>query len=104
MTPRADPTAPQGPPLLRMAENGLYVGYARTEGKPPSHPNEQIQIALKGKARGVISGEEHIIGPGGGILFPANVEHGAQILEDYTVLNCKDIVPGWSVYHARWEK
>lgn len=77
---------------------------AGTEGKPHSHPNEQIQVALEGKARGVISGEEHIVEPGGGILFPANVEHGAQILEDYTVLNCKDIVPGWSVYHARWEK
>ena len=33
-----------------------------------------------------------------------NVEHGIKILEDYTVINCKDIVPGWSVYHARWER
>lgn len=77
---------------------------AGTEGKPHSHPNEQIQVTLEGKVRSVIDGEEHLIGPGGGVLFPANVEHGIQILEDYTALNCKDIVPGWSVYHARWEK
>jgi len=77
---------------------------AGTEGKPHSHPNEQIQVALKGKVRGVIAGEESIIEPGGGVLFPSNVEHGIQILEDYSVINCKDIVPGWSVYHARWEK
>lgn len=85
-------------------EVALMFYPAGTEAKPHSHPNEQIQVALKGKARGVISGEEHIIGPGGGVLFPPNVEHGAQILEDYTVLNCKDIIPRWSVYHARWEK
>lgn len=95
----------RGPTITGERIEVAFMFYpAGTEGKPHSHPNEQIQVALKGKARGVISGEEHIIGPGGGILFPPNVEHGAQILEDYTVLNCKDIVPGWSVYHARWEK
>lgn len=77
---------------------------AGTEGKLHSHPNEQIQVALSGKAVGVIEGGEHLIEPGGGILFPANVTHGARILADYTVINCKDIVPGWSVYHARWER
>ena len=83
----------------------MFVFYpAAIEGKPHSHPNEQIQDALKGKARRVIRGEEHIIGPGGGLLFPPNVEHGAQILEDYTVINCKDMVRGRSVYHTRWEK
>jgi len=77
---------------------------AGTEGKPHSHPNEQIQVALRGRVRGFIAGEEAVIGPGQGVLFPPNVEHGVQVLEDYTVINCKDIVPGWSVYHARWER
>ena len=77
---------------------------AGTEGKPHAHPNEQIQVALKGRSRGVIGGVEHIVEAGGGILFPPNVEHGGRMLEDYTVINCKDIVPGWSVYNARWEK
>ena len=34
----------------------------------------------------------------------ANVEHAVEILEDYTTINCKDIVPGFSVYHGRWER
>jgi quercetin dioxygenase-like cupin family protein len=77
---------------------------AGTEGKPHTHPNEQIQVVLSGKARAVIEGEEYVLGPGMGILYPVNRRHGAEILEDYALLNCKNIVPGWSVYHARWEK
>jgi hypothetical protein len=30
--------------------------------------------------------------------------HGARIVEDYTVINCKNIVRGWSTYHAAWQK
>ncbi len=75
-----------------------------TGGKPHSHPNEQIQVVVNGKAKYRIGGEEFITEPGGGVLMPSNVEHDALALEDYTVINCKDIVPGWSVYHARWEK
>jgi quercetin dioxygenase-like cupin family protein len=95
----------QGPTITGERIEVAFMFYpAGTEGKPHSHPNEQIQVALNGRVRGVITGKEHIIEPGGGVLFPSNVEHGVQILEDYTVINCKDIVPGWSVYHARWEK
>jgi quercetin dioxygenase-like cupin family protein len=75
-----------------------------TEAKPHSHPNEQIQIALKGMVKYVISGADYVIGPGGGILMPIGVEHAVYVLEDYTVINCKDIVPGFSVYRAAWEK
>jgi quercetin dioxygenase-like cupin family protein len=74
-----------------------------TEGKPHKHPNEQIQVVLQGKARAMIGGEEEIVDSAGGVLFPPDVEHGAKIIQDYLVLNCKDIVAGWSVYHARWE-
>jgi quercetin dioxygenase-like cupin family protein len=95
----------RGPTITGERIEVAFMFYpAGTEGKPHSHPNEQIQVALKGRVRGVIGGEAQIIEPGGGVLFPANVEHGIQIVEDYTILNCKDIVPGWSVYHARWEK
>jgi quercetin dioxygenase-like cupin family protein len=75
-----------------------------TEAKPHSHPNEQIQVGLNGKAKYIIGREEHVVGPEGGVLMPVNLEHSVHILEDYTVINCKDIVPGFSVYHARWEK
>ncbi len=73
-------------------------------GKPHSHPNEQMQLALKGKVKGVLGGEIYILTPGGVILKPASLEHTGQILEEYWTLNCKNIVAGWSVYHARWEK
>ena len=75
-----------------------------TEGKPHSHPNEQIQVVLSGQARAMIGGTEYLVDTQGGVLFPSDVEHGAKITEDYLVLNCKDVVSGWSVYHARWEK
>ena len=95
----------RGPTITGERIEVAFMFYpAGTEGKPHAHPNEQIQVALKGKSRGIIGGEEHIVEAGGGILFPPNVEHGGQMLEDYTVINCKDIVAGWSVYHARWEK
>ena len=98
-------SAARGPTLTgERIEVALFFFPAGTEGKPHSHPNEQIQVVLKGKARAFIEGEEFIIEPGWGILYPVNLRHGAQILEDYTLLNCKDIVPGWSVYHARWDK
>ncbi|HEY7364326.1 MAG TPA: cupin domain-containing protein [Methylomirabilota bacterium] len=95
----------RGPTITGERIEVAFMFYpAGTEGKPHAHPNEQIQVALQGKVRGVIGGEEHVIEAGGGVLFPSNVEHGIKILEDYTVINCKDIVPGWSVYHARWER
>jgi quercetin dioxygenase-like cupin family protein len=75
-----------------------------TEGKPHRHPNEQIQVVLSGQARAMIGGTEYLVETQGGVLFPSDVEHGAKITEDYLVLNCKDVVSGWSVYHARWEK
>ncbi len=75
-----------------------------TEAKPHSHPNEQIQIGLKGKAKYVIGGEAEVVGADGGALMPVDVLHSVQILEDYTVVNCKDVVQGFSVYDAAWKK
>ena len=48
--------------------------------------------------------EEKVLGPGEVVLIPANTEHELEILEDMEIINCKDVVSGWSVYHARWEK
>ena len=42
--------------------------------------------------------------PGEAVFIPANTEHEVEIYEDLEVINCKDAVPGWSVYHARWGK
>ena len=75
-----------------------------TVANPHAHPNEQVQAILKGKVKMRVGGEEKILGHGEAVLIQANTEHEAQILEDLEVINCKNVVPGWSVYHARWEK
>ncbi|NWF92409.1 MAG: cupin domain-containing protein [Syntrophaceae bacterium] len=77
---------------------------AGSRAKPHAHPNEQIQVVTRGKARYRIGKEERVLGPGEAVLIPANAEHEVEIYEDMEVINCKDVVPGWSVYHARWEK
>jgi quercetin dioxygenase-like cupin family protein len=98
-------SAAHGPTLTgERIEVARFFFPAGTEGKAHSHPNEQIQVVLKGKAKAFIEKEEYIIGAGWGILYPINRKHGAEILENYTLLNCKDIVPDWSVYDARWKK
>jgi quercetin dioxygenase-like cupin family protein len=77
---------------------------AGTVAKPHTHPNEQVQVIMKGKAKYRVGKDEKVLGPGEAVLIPANTEHEVEILEDMEVINCKDVVSGWSVYHARWEK
>jgi quercetin dioxygenase-like cupin family protein len=98
-------SASRGPTLLGDRMEVVYMYFpAGTEGKLHSHPNEQLQVVLQGKAIAVIEGREFTLVPGRGILFPATLTHGARILEDYTVLNCKNIVRGWSTYHASYQR
>ena len=77
---------------------------AKTKANPHAHPNEQVQAVLKGRAKYRVGNEEKVLGPGEVVLIPANTEHAVEILEDLEVINCKDVVSGWSVYHATWEK
>lgn len=77
---------------------------AGTVAQPHTHPNEQVQSILKGRAKYRVGEEEKVLGPGEAVLIPANTEHTVEILEDMEVINCKNVVPGWSVYHAKWEK
>ncbi len=85
-------------------EIALMTYPAGTSAKPHTHPNEQFQILFKGKARYCIGGEERILGPGEVALMPANVEHEIEVLEDLEVVNVKNVVEGWSVKEAKWEK
>jgi quercetin dioxygenase-like cupin family protein len=61
-------------------------------------------VVLRGKGRWRVGDEEKVLGPGEAVHIPANIEHAVEILEDLEIINCKDIIPGWSVKHARWEK
>lgn len=85
-------------------EVGLFFYPGGTQAKPHAHPNEQIMVVLKGKAKLRIGTEEKVIGPGEAALMPPNIEHELQVLEDLELINCKSIVEGWSVYNAKWEK
>jgi len=87
-----------------MGPNLMRADSLVTRRKPHTHPNEQIQVLVKGKARYRVAGEEKVLGPGEAVLIPANTEHGVKVLEDLEVINCKNVVPGWSVKDARWEK
>ena len=86
-------------------EVGLLSYPPQTEAKPHSHPNEQFMIVLKGRGKWNVGGEEKILGPGEVVYNPPNVEHSIEVLdEELQVINIKDIVPDWSVKHAKWEK
>ncbi len=85
-------------------EVGLFSYPAGGEGKRHSHPNEQIQVPLKGRSDMVIGGERVSVEPGWVMLIPANTEHEGSIVKAYVTVNCKNIVEGWSVHNAQWEK
>lgn len=95
----------EGPAIKGETIEVAFMHYpAGTAAKTHAHPNEQVQAVLKGKAKYRVGSEEKTIGPGEAVHIPANTEHAVEILEDLEVINCKNVVPGWSVYHARWEK
>lgn len=94
----------KGPTITGERIEVAFMEYpAGTEAKPHSHPNEQIQVPLKGKVKG-LAGADVVSGPGEVILVPALIQHWIYIIEDYETVNCKNIVEGWSVYNAQWQK
>ena len=95
----------RGPVVSGRRIEVAYMFYpGGTQAAAHSHPNEQIQVALGGRVIATIAGQRTTFGTGEGVLFPPGVEHGVEIVEDYTTINCKDIVPGWSVYKGGWDR
>ncbi len=86
-------------------EVGLFTYPANTQAKEHAHPNEQVMVILKGRGKWKVGDEEKILGPGELVYMKPNVPHSLQALEEeLQVINCKSVVAGWSVKHARWEK
>jgi len=81
---------------------GLYKIPAGTGAKPHAHPNEQVIAVLKGRMRFRLGNEERTVGPGEVILVPPGTEHQTQALDDVEFLNCKDLVPGFSIHEGGW--
>jgi quercetin dioxygenase-like cupin family protein len=50
------------------------------------HIHEQMSYVLKGSIKFFIKGEEMILKPENIVVIPSNVEHGAEALEDDTML------------------
>jgi quercetin dioxygenase-like cupin family protein len=51
-----------------------------------SHPHEQMTIVERGRVRFTIDGQERIASQGEVLHFPANVAHGATMLDEEVVL------------------
>ena len=71
--------------------------------KPPETLSGRVN-GLGDSAAGPGSRPEVVSGPGEVILIPALIQHWASLVEDTEAVDCKNIVPGWSVTNARWEK
>jgi quercetin dioxygenase-like cupin family protein len=110
-TMEAELITPKYSPALGPKVEGekILVGrwfYRKGPGaKRHKHPNEQMSYVLRGKMKICIGDEEKIVGPGDVFHIPANTEHGGgEYYEDTELLVCKDVVPGWSLKNAEWEK
>lgn len=55
------------------------------------HSNEQITLILEGKMDMAVGGERKTVIKGDVIVIPANIEHSAKILDEFTIA-----VDGWS--------
>lgn len=95
----AIPWTPVRPGVDRKAfsGNGATVTLHRLmpghEPKPHSHVNEQIAYILSGTIKFFVGGEEHVVGPGGLLVIPPNVEHWGEVIGDEPVLNFDVFTP-----------
>ena len=65
-----------------LALNRLMPGH---EPRPHSHPHEQIAYIISGQIRFFVGGTEHLLGPGGVLQIPSNVEHWGEVVGDERV-------------------
>ncbi|QPL40772.1 SgcJ/EcaC family oxidoreductase [Erythrobacter sp. A30-3] len=77
-----------GPLVTRQVVNGTQMTFSRWDlnkgARVPMHrhANEQISWIISGKAQVTSGGRTYILGPGNIMVFPPNVEHQVDILED----------------------
>ena len=58
----------------------------RTVTTAHRHPHEQMALVERGTVRFLIGDDEKILGPGDVLLLPANIWHGATMLDEEVVL------------------
>ena len=63
------------------------------EPRPHSHPHEQLVYILAGTIRFHVADEVRVIGPGGLMAIPSNIEHWGEVIGDEPVLNLDIFTP-----------
>jgi quercetin dioxygenase-like cupin family protein len=58
-----------------------------------AHPHEQCTIVISGRIQFDIDGVQTELGPGGIIVIPGNVPHGARVMGDETVESFNALSP-----------
>ncbi len=101
------------PAVSRQAVHGQTMTIARIRLRKGAlverheHVNEQVATVLRGTMKFVVGdGEEHVVSAGETIVFPPNVPHSAEALEDSDVLDAfspvrEDWVRGDDAYLRR---
>ena len=63
------------------------------EPKPHSHPHGQIAYIISGTMRFHVGDSEHVVGPGGLLYIPGDVEHWGEVIGDEPVMNLDVFTP-----------
>src|SRR6267143_2318459 len=75
-------------------ELGILRYRAGEGAKEHAHPQEQILLLLKGRARFTLGGEVFDVGAGQAVHIPPQLPHSLAVLEDAEVISVKGIVGG----------
>ena len=95
----AIPWTPVRPGVERKAFSGegatvaLHRLMPKHEPRPHSHAYEQIAYIIAGQMRFHMNGQSHLLGPGGLLHIPPNVEHWGEVVGDEPVLNLDVFTP-----------
>ena len=80
-----------------VALNRLAPGH---EPRPHHHPHEQIIYILEGRFRIHVGEQQTVLGAGGLLVVPPDVEHWGEVVGDETVLNLDVFTPKRADYAA----
>lgn len=68
--------------------------------QPHSHVHEQIAYIISGTMRFHVGDKSYLLGPGGVLFIPSNVEHWGEVVGDEPVLNLDVFTPQRPEYAA----
>ena len=87
------PVETLGPGVTRKVVHGTQSTFSRWELKAGAkvplhhHANEQVSWIVSGKSRVTSGGKQHVMEAGDIMVFPPNVEHAFDVLEDTVAID-----------------